>query len=87
MARKMCPNHDVYYYRLPRKPKQRPIAHSTIAANGFIEILAEDGSTFRQCRDKIGTQFLRDPEAESVLDAYIAKGYGDYVVRDWFRWR
>lgn len=77
--------HDVDYYPPNRKPKTRAIAHSTIATCDFIEILAEDGSTFKQCRDKIGTQFLRDPEAENVLDAYIAKGFGDYVVRESFK--
>lgn len=78
--------HDVDYYLPNRKRNSRAIAHSTIATCDFIEILAEDGSTFKQCRNKIGTQFLRDPEAEIVLDAYIAKGYGDYVVRKFFRW-
>jgi len=78
--------HDVDYYLPNRKRNSRAIAHSTLATNDFIEILAEDGSTFKQCRDKIGTQFLRDPEAENVLDAYIAKGFGNYVVRNYFRW-
>ena len=78
--------HDVDYYLPNRKRNSRAIAHSTVSTNDFIKILAEDGSTFKQCRNKIGTQFLRDPEAEIVLDAYIAKGYGDYVVRKIFRW-
>lgn len=78
--------HDVYYYPPNRKRNTRAIAHATVATNDFIEILAEDSSTFKQCRDKIGTQFLRDPEAENVLDAYIAKGFGDYVVQKLFRW-
>lgn len=78
--------HDIDYYPPNRKRNTRAIAHSTVATKEFIEILAEDGSTFKQCRDKIGTQFLRDPEAENVLDAYIAKGFGDYVVQKFFRW-
>lgn len=78
--------HDVDYYLPNRKPKSRAIAHSTVATNDFIELLAEDGSTFKQCRDKIGTQFILEPDAERVLDAYIAKGFGDYAVRKFFRW-
>lgn len=74
---------DVHWFLPNRK---RPFKFSTVAANRFIRLLAADGSTIRQCRDKLGHQFIRDPEVEDILDGYINHGFGNIVARNLFQW-
>ena len=79
------PKHDVIW-RVPGRKK--PIAGSTKSTSNFIAIIAEDGSTIQQLRDKFGDgkefSAVIYTEAIAVLDAYIKCGYGDIVARDWF---
>lgn len=67
-------------------PKRKlPIAYSCKATSNFIVDLAEDGSTIQQIRDRFGKEFFLDDEAVTVLDAYITRGYGNIIAKEWFR--
>ncbi len=75
--------HDVYFY-LPHRKK--PIAHSTLGTNFLLRLIMQDGSTVQQLRDKFtGKELVRNPELETVLDAYINKGFGHLVAKEIFR--
>ena len=74
-------NHkDVMYYATGRK---RRITGSTMTTNEFLVIIHEENPTLtiKQLRELIGdrTKYLRNPEAEEVLNAHIDAGYGDYI--------
>ena len=74
-------NHkDVEYYVAGRKKR---ITGSTVATNEFLVIIHEENPTFtiKQLRELIGdrTKYLRNLEAEEVLDAYINAGYGHHI--------
>ena len=62
--------------------RKRPIAYSTLAASHLIALLAEQGGTITEVRDRI----IYDREAKAVLQAYIDKGYGGQVASEWFRY-
>ena len=65
-----------------RVPKRKtPIAYSTKAANDLIVLLAREGGTIQEVRERI----TYDVEAREVLDKYIAKGYGGIEARAWFK--
>lgn len=72
---------DVFWY-LPKR--KRPFEYSTIATEHFIQLLAAEGGTIKQCREKIGRKYLQDPDAERILDEYIKRGYGDRVAKKFF---
>lgn len=74
-------------YRIPKgdvawfAPKlKRPIAYSTKATEDIILLLAEKGYTIQQVYDNI----FYDDEAEVVMKAYIDRGYGDVIAKEWF---
>lgn len=75
---------DAWFFSSSSKRK-RPIAGSTIATNDFLVAVHEEHPdyTINQLRalltDK--TQFMLNPEAVAVLDAYIRIGEGDTVPR------
>lgn len=75
---------DVYFFARNAKRK-RPIAGSTVATNQFLVWLHEEHPdyTINQLRDLLldWTQFLTQPEALAVLDAYIKVKEGDIVPR------
>lgn len=76
-------NHkDVEYYVPGRK---RRIAGSTKATSDFLALAHIDyPGTIFQLREIITDRalFVLNPEAVTVLDAYIEAGYGDYIP-DW----
>lgn len=71
-----------YAYHLPGR--KRPFAHSTTATHDFIIMLSKECATVKECRERIGTVYLRDADAEKILDYYIKKGYGDENARNFF---
>ena len=62
-------------------PKGRPIAFSTTATSDLIVILAEDGCTIEELKDKI----IYDIEAKEIIQKYIDLGYGKLVAKDYFK--
>lgn len=76
-------NHkDVEYYAPGRK---RRIAGSTKATSDFLALVCADHpeATISQLRDLLTdrARYIFEPDAVAVLDAYIAKGFGEYVPR------
>jgi hypothetical protein len=75
---------DVQFFAHNAKRK-RPIAGLTVATSQFLVWLHEEHPdyTINQLRDLLldRTQFLPQPEALAVLDAYIKVGEGDTVPR------
>ena len=75
---------DAWFFSSSPKRK-RPIAGSTIATYDFLVYLHEEHPdyTINQLRALLmdRTQFLPQPEAVAVLDAYIGIGEGDTVPR------
>lgn len=75
---------DAWFFSSSTKRK-RPIAGSTIATNDFLVAVHEEypDYTINQLRALLTdrTKFLPQPEAVSVLDAYIRIGEGDTVPR------
>ena len=75
---------DAHYYASSGKRK-RPIAGSSIVTMNFLVCLHEmyPDDTINQLRALLmdRTQFLPQPEAVAVLDAYIKIGEGDTVPR------
>lgn len=71
---------DVEYYAPGRK---RWIAGSTRATSDFLALVHADypNATILQLRALLTdrSRYILEPEAVAVLDAYIAKGYGDHV--------
>jgi hypothetical protein len=65
-------------WRVPGR--KTPIAYSTGAASSLIVLLAQAGGTIQEVHDQI----TYDLDAKKVLQAYIDKGYGDIVAREWF---
>ncbi len=61
--------------------RKRPIAYSTQAANNLIVTLSQSGRTIQEVRNMI----RYDSEAQKVLDAYIAKGYGETIAQEFFK--
>lgn len=69
---------DVLWYAPGRK---KPIAYSTRAASDLIVLLAEEGGTIIELKQRINY----DMEAKAVLQAYIDRGFGNVEGRKWFR--
>lgn len=69
---------DVEWYMPGRK---RPIAYSTKAASDLIVALSQDCITVQEVYDCI----TYDIEAKNVLKAYIEKGYGNAIAKEFFR--
>lgn len=71
---------DVEYYAPGRK---RRITGSTRATSDFLALVHADypNATILQLRALLTdrSRYILEPEAVAVLDAYIAKGYGDHV--------
>lgn len=61
--------------------RKTPIAWSTVATSNLITALMEPNDTIASLRQKINY----DVEAKAVLDAYIEKGYGNQIAKEWFR--
>lgn len=76
-------NHkDVEYYAPGRKHR---IAGSTKATSDFLALVhaGHPTATVSQLRALLAdrSRYIFEPDAVAVLDAYIAKGYGDLVPR------
>lgn len=73
---------DAQYWLHTRKRK-KPIAGSTIATMYFLVIVHEEHPTctISQLRALLTdrTQYIFEPEAIAVLDAYIEAGEGDVI--------
>lgn len=71
---------DVEYYAPGRK---RRITGSTRATSDFLALVHADypNATILQLRALLTdrSRYILEPEAVAVLDAYIAKGYGDHI--------
>jgi hypothetical protein len=64
--------------------RKKPIAYSTIATRDWINEIMEDGMTILELRRRLN-DFIRDEEAEKVLDEYIKRGFGDWICKGhWF---
>ena len=65
------------------KRGSRPIAGSTTATNDFLVLVHEayPEATISQLKELLTDRFkfILFPEAVAFLDAYISRGYGDYV--------
>lgn len=61
--------------------RKNPIAYSTRAASDLIVLLAEEGGTIIELKQRINY----DMEAKAVLQAYIDCGYGNVEGHKWFR--
>lgn len=76
--------HDVEYWA-HRGKRKRPIAGSTAATSYFLVAVHEEhpDCTIAQLRDLLTdkTQYILDPEAVAVCDAYIKAGEGDVIPR------
>jgi hypothetical protein len=76
---------DVQYYVMDRKAKygRKIVAGSTKATNDLLVIIHEEYPTFtiKQLKALLTdrTQFIYNPEAVAVLDAYIKAGHGDRI--------
>ena len=81
-------SYDKYTVKWRVPGRKKPIVGSSTSTSGFIVAIAKDGSTIQQLRDKFGDgkeySAVLGEEAIAVLDAYIKRGYGDVVARDWF---
>ena len=66
---------DVLWY-LPNKKK--PFTGSTKATSDYIELLAREYNTVKECREAV----VFDTEAETILQKYIDAGYGDRNLYD-----
>ena len=69
---------------MPKYPKgHKDVAGSTTATNDFLVLVHETypGATISQLKELLTdrSKFILNPEAVAVLDAYITRGYGDYV--------
>lgn len=77
------PKRDVLYYAPKSKRRSRPIAGSTVATEEFLVLVHETypEATISQLKELLTdrSKFVLNPEAAAVLDAYIARGHGDYV--------
>lgn len=73
---------DVEFYP-PVKNRKKPIAYTTKATSDFLVLVASfyPGANVTELRDRLmdKTQWILNPDAVQVCDAYIEKGYGDYV--------
>lgn len=71
---------DVEYYAPGRK---RRITGSTRVTSDFLALVHADypNATILQLRALLTdrSRYIFEPEAVAVLDAYIAKGYGDHI--------
>lgn len=71
---------DVEYYAPGRKKR---VSGSTVATELFLVYVHEENPdlSFKQLKALIGNRqlFIKNPDAERVLDDYIKAGYGDYV--------
>lgn len=76
--------YDVEYWA-HRGKRKRPIAGSTKATSDFLVIVHEEHPccTIAQLRDLLTdrTQYILEPEAVAVCDAYIKAGEGDVIPR------
>ncbi len=67
------------HWRIPGR--KTPIAYSTKAASDLIVVLAQTHTTIQEVHDAINY----DMEARKVLAAYIKKGYGNAIAREYFK--
>lgn len=74
---------DVCWFVQNRK---KPVAWSTRAVANLIYALADDDDTIQSLRDKFGTIFIPDHEAENILDIYIRRGFGNLVIKKTFHY-
>lgn len=74
---------DVVFFVPKSKRGSRPIAGSTTATNDFLVLVHETypEATISRLKELLTdrSKFILNPEAVAVLDAYITRGYGDYV--------
>lgn len=75
------PKGDVFWFKPKGKLNSRPIAYSTVATNDLIVLLAKDGYTFKELKEKINY----DGDAKNILQKYIDLGYGDYVAKKYIK--
>ena len=77
-----CGKHDVYWH-IPNRKK--PIVDSTVSTSRAIVDFGRDGSTIQQLRDKFtNKELVAGYEITAVLDAYIQRGYGDWIIKEHF---
>ena len=74
---------DVVFFAPKSKRGSRPIAGSTTATNDFLVLVHETypEATISRLKELLTdrSKFILNPEAVAVLDAYITRGYGDFV--------
>lgn len=75
------PKGDVEWCKPKSKINSRPIAYSPKSTSDLIVLLAEDGCTIQELKDKINY----DEEAKVIIQKYIDLGYGDLIAKDYFK--
>lgn len=75
------PKGDVLWYVPKSKTNPKPIAYSTTATSNLIMVLAGDGCTIKQLKNKINY----DEEAKDIIQKYIDLGYGELIAKDYFK--
>lgn len=67
--------YDVYWH-YPRL--KRSFGSTTIASSQLIETITKDNMTIKEVYNAINY----DPDAKEILRCYIAKGYGNFIMKD-----
>lgn len=75
------PKGDVLWNIPKVKTNSKPIAYSTTATSDIIAVLAEDGCTIKQLKNKINY----DEEAKDIIQKYIDLGHGELIAKDYFK--
>ena len=75
------PKGDVLWYIPKGKTSPKPIAYSTTATSDIIAVLAEDGCTIKQLKNKINY----DEEAKDIIQKYIDLGHVELIAKDYFK--
>ena len=71
-------------WRVPNRKK--PIASSSFSTSQAIVDLGAGGLTLQQLRDKFtNTELIGGHELTPILDAYIQRGFGNWVINQHFR--
>lgn len=75
------PKGDVEWCKPESKINQRPIAYSPKSTSDLVALLAKDGCTIKELKDKINY----DEEAKAIIQKYIDLGYGELIAKDYFK--
>lgn len=75
------PKGEVMWCKPKSKISSKPIAYSTKAVSDLIVLLAEDGCTIKELKEKINY----DEEARGIIQKYIDLGCENLIAKDYFK--